>query len=247
MEFKDKVVMITGGASGIGAASAEAFAAAGARVLIADSNTQAGVELASRLPEACHVDCDVTMETAVAAAVEVALARWGHLDCAVNSAGTVGQFASLDTLGLDEWRRVIDINLTGLYLCLKYQLAAMKPRGSGAIVNISSGAGLIATPGLGAYCASKHGVLGLTKTAAMEFVKAGIRVNAVLPGATRTPMLETSMQADPALERMIVDSIPSGRMGEPAEIAEAILWLCSARASYVNGHSMLVDGGSVCR
>jgi len=134
-----------------------------------------------------------------------------------------------------------------VFLCVKHQLRWMKAQGHGAIVNIASGAGVIATPNMGAYCASKHGVLGITKTATQEVVKTGIRVNAVLPGSTRTPMVADSLKQSPEVEKMVLDSIPCGRFGEAVEVAQAIVWLCSDRASYVSGEAMLVDGGTVCR
>lgn len=245
-EFSTRRVLVTGGGSGIGAATALQLASLGATVVVADLD-DAGIGALGQQPgHAEYIRCDVSVERDVVAAVAVA-ERLGGLDGLVNCAGVAGTAAPLDEVDFAEWQRVIAINLSGVFLGLKHGLRAMKPRGRGAIVNVSSGAGLIGTPRLAPYCASKHGVLGLTRTAALETASLGVRVNAVLPGSVRTPMLEASMAGDPGVERMIADSIPCGRLGTPEEIAEAIVWLLSDSARYVNGHSLVVDGGSVCR
>ena len=176
--------------------------------------------------------------------VDKAVARWGHLDCALNNAGTTGVSAPTADYTLDDWNRAIALNLTGVFLCLKYELPAMLERG-GAIVNMASGAGLVGFPGLPAYVASKHGVVGLTRAAALEYASQGVRVNAICPGSTRTPMLEGFMGGDEQVERMMTRAVPLGRLGRPEEIAEAVVWLCSDAASFVVGHALAVDGGSV--
>tara|TARA_R110002110_G_scaffold157570_1_gene354460 strand:- start:3184 stop:3957 length:774 start_codon:yes stop_codon:yes gene_type:complete len=245
-DMQDKVALVTGAASGIGEACARQFLAQGCRLVLLDRDGDRLAALAAELG-AYAISGDVTAEQAVAEAVAACQTRFGGLHYAVNSAGVAGAPAALEDTTLEEWQRVTSINLTGVFLCLKHQLKAMKAAGSGAIVSISSGAGLIGTPGLAPYCASKHAVLGLTKTAAMEVARTGVRVNAVLPGSTRTPMLEDAMRQGPELETMILNSIPCGRLGTADEIAAAALWLCSAQASYVNGHSLVVDGATIAR
>ncbi|MDO8861986.1 SDR family NAD(P)-dependent oxidoreductase [Haliea sp. E1-2-M8] len=245
-DMQGKVALVTGAASGIGEACARQFAAQGCRLVLFDRNSDSVEALAVELG-AHAIAGDVTEERAVADAVAACQTHFGGLDYAVNSAGVAGKPAALEDTTMEEWLRVTGINLTGIFLCLKHQLKVMKAAGSGAIVSISSGAGLIGTPYLAPYCASKHAVLGLTKTAAMEVAPSGVRVNAVLPGSTRTPMLEDSMRQGPELETMILNSIPCGRLGTADEIAAAVLWLCSAQASYVNGHSLVVDGATISR
>ncbi len=250
MSLAGKSVMITGAASGIGAACAHKAAADGARLLLCDMDVERGEALRQELTSGgadCYFHvCNVTAEEDIETAVRKANKYFGRLDCAVNNAGITGPAAALESYRLEDWNQVIATNLTSVFLCVKHQLAAMKAQGSGAIVNVASGAGLIGTPNLVAYCASKHGVLGITKTAVAENPRSGVRINAVLPGSTRTPMLEQSM-ANPEVEKMILSSIPCGRLAEPEEIADAILWLCSDAAGYVNGQSLVVDNGGLSR
>lgn len=246
-----KAALVTGGASGIGRASAIALAKAGATVAIVDVNEDGGKETATLVVEeaggdAEFVRADVTQPDDVAAVVDKTVARWGHLDCAVNNAGTTGASAPTADYTLDEWTRTIELNLTSVFLCLKHEIPAMLERG-GAIVNMASGAGLVGFPGLPAYVASKHGVVGLTKAAALEYASQGIRINAICPGSTRTPMLEGFMGGDEKLERMLTRPIPVGRLGRPEEIAEAVVWLCSDAASFVVGQALAVDGGTIMR
>jgi NAD(P)-dependent dehydrogenase (short-subunit alcohol dehydrogenase family) len=169
--------------------------------------------------------------------------RYGRLDCAFNNAGIEGEFASTPELSLENWHRVISINLDGVFYCMKYEIQQMLKQGGGSIVNTSSVAGLIGLPGGSAYVAAKHGVAGLTKTAALEFAKANIRVNAVCPGFIRTPMVERVLDRGTFDEERVIASEPINRMGKPEEIAEAVLWLCSAAASFVTGVAFPVDGG----
>lgn len=251
MLLEGKSAIITGGASGIGEASCRLFVEEGASVLIADRNSEAGEALANELQEQGH-NChfylaDITSETTVKAMVEKAVELFGRLDCAVNNAGIGGEPQPIDEMSLQNWQQVMDINLTSVFLCLKHELKVMKAQQAGAIVNIASGAGLIAVPNMAGYCATKHGVLGLTKTAATENIREGIRVNAVLPGSTRTPLLEDSMSQGEEVEKMILGSVPCGRFGKPIEIAQNIAWLCSDRSSYVSGESICVDYATVCR
>ena len=251
MLLEGKSALITGGASGIGEASCRLFVEEGASVLIVDRNENAGEALAKELQDLgynCHFYlADITSENAVKSMIERAVVLFGRLDCAVNNAGIGGQPQSIDEMSLQNWQQVIDINLTSVFLCLKHELKIMKSQQAGTIVNIASGAGLIAVPNMAGYCATKHAVLGLTKTAATENIRAGIRINAILPGATLTPMLEDSMSQGQEVEKMILDSVPCGRFAKPIEVAQNIVWLCSDRASYISGESICVDYATVCR
>ncbi len=246
-----KVALVTGAGSGIGRASALAFAREGARVIVSDLDVEGGAETLDAIRkaggEASFIQADVSRESEVANLVQQTVATFDRLDCAHNNAGVSGVPAALHEMAADEWSRVLAINLSGVFLCLKYEIPQMIAQGGGAIVNTSSGAGLIGTPGLAHYCAAKHGVLGLTKTAALENARTGVRVNAICPGAVDTPMLRASMAGSQEIEKMVLRSQPTGRFGTPEEIAEAAVWLCSERASFVTGESMLVDGGSVAR
>lgn len=246
-----KVALVTGAASGIGRATALAMAREGARVLVADLQEAEAQKLIGEIQagggDAHFVRTDVTREADIEALVAAALERWDALDCAVNNAGITGAGGPIQDLSLEQWSRTIAVNLTSVFLCMKHELRAMQARGSGAIVNMASGAGIIAVPGLSPYCASKHGVMGLTKTAAAENARTGVRVNAICPGSTDTPMLRGAMAASPQMEKLILASQPGGRLGLPEEIAEAAVWLCSDRASFVTGEAMLVDGGAVNR
>jgi NAD(P)-dependent dehydrogenase (short-subunit alcohol dehydrogenase family) len=250
-DLADKVVIVTGGASGIGEACVRGLVDNGARVLIADVNRSLGEALAEELleegAEVDYLNTDITDEEQVAALMARADELYGRIDCAVNNAGIAGAPTPLEATNLDDWYRVIDVNLTGTFLCLKHELALMKAQNSGVIVNVSSGAGVSPAAFLCAYTASKHGVLGLTKSAVAETVKTPIRINTVLPGSTRTPMIEETMSLGREVEEMIMKSIPCGRMGIPDEIANAIIWLCSDQSSYVNGASLSVDGGTTNR
>jgi len=246
-----KSALVTGAASGIGRATAILFAREGARVLVCDVDEKGGRETVAAIAaaggEARFQRTDVTSEPDVAAAVRAAVASFGRLDCAFNNAGITGAAGLTQQVDLAAWNRTLAVNLTGVFLCLKHEIPVMVEQGGGAIVNTSSGAGLIAVPGLGAYCATKHAVLGLTKTAAVENAKTGVRVNAVCPGVIDTPMLRASISDIPGMEKMVLAAQPGGRFGRPEEIAEAAVWLCSDRASFVTGESMLVDGASVAR
>lgn len=246
-----KAALVTGGASGIGRSTVLAFAREGARVLVSDLDEAGGeavtAEVGQAGGEARFVRADVTSEAEVEAMVRAAVDAFGSLDCAVNNAGITGGGGPVQSLPLETWAQTLLVNLTSVFLCLKHELCAMQKQGSGSIVNIASGAGVIAVPGLSPYCASKHGVLGLTKTAAVENARTGVRVNALCPGSTDTPMLRSAMERDAKLEKLILASTAGGRLGLPEEVAEAAVWLCSDRASFVNGESMLVDGGTVAR
>jgi len=248
-EFATRAGLVTGAASGLGRATAVAFGAARARVVVADVDEAGGAETVAMVRavggDALFIGTDVTDPAQVAAMVSGCYAAYGSLDFAVNNAGTTGKGGRVGDYDLDDWRRTVSINLDGVFHCLRAELPIMERSGTGAIVNVASGAGLVGFAGLPAYVASKHGVVGLTKAAALEYAASGVRVNAVCPGATRTAMLEGYMAADPRIERMMTAGVPMGRLGNAEEIAAAILWLCSDAASFVVGHAMAVDGGSV--
>jgi len=245
-----KTVLVTGGASGIGRAAALAFAREGGRVLLADLDAEGGEATAGTARaaggEASFVRCDVSREESVEELVADAVARLGRLDAAFNNAGITGATGALHEIDLEGFERTLRVNLVSVFLCMKHEIRAMRAQGGGAIVNTASGAGVVATPMLSPYCASKHAILGLTKTAALEQARSGVRVNAVCPGSVDTPMLRRHMD-DPAVEKLIRAGQPGGRLGTPEEIAEAAVWLCSDRASFVSGASLFVDGAAVGR
>lgn len=248
MLLKDKIALITGAASGIGEATARLFVEEGAKVVLADINEAGLQKLVTELGEAAtYFSGDISSEDYVQALIAHVQETHGRLDCAVNNAGITGEPATIEGMELSQWQRILDVNLTSVFLCLKYELRLMREQGSGAIVNMASGAGLIAVPFMADYCASKHGVLGLTKTAASEVVKSGIRVNAILPGSVLTPALQKNLDLGEDMEKMIRGSVPCGRFGTSEEIAQNCVWLCCDRASYVSGISMSVDHATVCR
>jgi NAD(P)-dependent dehydrogenase (short-subunit alcohol dehydrogenase family) len=242
-----KVALVTGGGSGIGRASARAFARAGARVVVADVDAAAGEETARVIAadgsEGRFVRADVAREEDVAALVAAAVAAYGRLDCAHNNAGIEGQMALLAEYAEAEWARVLAVNLTGVWLCLKHEIARMARQGGGAIVNTASIAGLTGFARAPAYCASKHGVIGLTRSAAHGYAKAGIRVNAICPGWIETAMVDRIAASNPDLNTYLLGRTPVGRLGTPEEIAEAVVWLCSDAASFVTGAAIVADGG----
>jgi NAD(P)-dependent dehydrogenase (short-subunit alcohol dehydrogenase family) len=245
-----KVALITGASTGIGRATALMFADAGAKVVLANPhNVAAGEELErlirKRGGHALFVPADVTRADDVAGLVARTVEEFGRLDYAFNNAGVGGPPASVVDTDEAAWDMVLDVNLKGVWLCMKYQIPAMLQNGGGAIVNTSSAGGLVGTPGLGAYTASKHGVVGLTKVAALEYARAGIRVNAVCPGVIRTPMVDQAQQLDPALVDMLIARHPIGRIGAPDEVAAAVVWLCSDAATFITGVALPIDGGAV--
>ncbi len=250
--LEGKVALVTGGASGIGRATALTFAREGAKLIIADMNEDGGQQTVHMITEkggdATFVQVDVTSATEVEAMISKTVETYGRLDCAHNNAGisSGGQRAFTADYPEDRWHQVLAINLTGVWLCMKYEIPQMLQQGGGAIVNTASVAGLVGLPYASAYVASKHGVVGLTKTAALEYAKSGIRVNCVCPGYIETPMTEQGRN-DPERMAQMIASEPIGRIGNPEEIAESVVWLCSDAESFVTGHTMTVDGGYVAQ
>jgi NAD(P)-dependent dehydrogenase (short-subunit alcohol dehydrogenase family) len=248
-DFSGKVALVTGAGSGMGRAMAKIFAARGAAVVIADIDQEGGVSAVSEIRQAggtaLFVPTDVTRESEVQALVQATVDAYGRLDCAVNNAGFDGEVLPLVEQSAASFERVIAVNLAGVFFGLKHQIPVMLKQGGGAIVNTSSIAGLRGHPGIAPYVAAKHGVNGLTKTAAIEYGPQGIRVNALCPGGIRTPLLETYLLSAPQLRAAIIDANPLRRLGEPEEMAEVAIWLCSAAASYVNGHELVADGGKI--
>jgi len=250
-----KVALVTGGASGIGRATALAFAREGAKVVVADVAIAGGEETVRMVRAAggtaIFVQADVSRGNEVERMVKRGMETYGRLDCAFNNAGIQGDLAQTAACSEENWRRIIAINLTGVWLCMKYEIPPMLARGGGAIVNTASNFGLVGSDGMPAYAASKHGVVGLSKTAALEYAKAGVRVNAVCPGPTQTPLVDQVLRQQPQLADRIVAAItarePVGRMGRPEEIADAVVWLCSDAASFVTGAAIAVDGGFVAQ
>ena len=246
-----KVALITGAGSGIGRASALTFAREGAKVIVADIVVEGGEETVQLVQnaggEASFIKVDVSKAADVEAMINKVVETYGRIDCAHNNAGIEGQLAPTDEYSEEMFNRVLAINLAGVWLCMKYEIPHMLKQASGAIVNTASGAGLVGVAGMSAYVASKHGVVGLTKTAALEYAKSGIRVNAVCPGLIQTPMVERLTNAQPQLAEALVAAEPIGRTGRPEEIAESVVWLCSDAASFVTGHAMSVDGGYVAQ
>lgn len=247
--WKEQVALVTGAGSGIGRAAALAFADEGARVIVSDVHTSNGEDTVRVIresgKEADFVAADVAKASDVENLVYQAVKRHGRLDFAFNNAGIEGVMASTVDCSEENWDQTLAINLKGVWLCMKHELRHMLERGSGAIVNCSSVAGLVGFPQLPAYVASKHGIVGLTRTAALECAQQGVRINAVCPGVIHTPMVDRLEQTHPGLE--LAAGEPIGRMGTPEEIAGAVIWLCSERASFVTGQAWAIDGGWVAQ
>ena len=245
--FENKVALVTGAASGMGLATAQAFAAAGAAVVLADTREELAEAEARKLVAEGHraiaIRCDVSDDAQIAAMVKHTVAEFGRLDAAFNNAGVMAHIAPTAESTREEWDRVIGINLRGVWSCMKHELRQMERQGSGTIVNNASVGALTGNPGIGSYIASKHGVVGLTRTAALEYVKQGIRVNAVNPGLIDTQIARDVVRGNEHAYDDIAKNVPIGRAGRPEEIASAVLWLCSPGASYVIGHALTVDGG----
>jgi NAD(P)-dependent dehydrogenase (short-subunit alcohol dehydrogenase family) len=246
-ELQGKVGLVTGGTSGIGRETAVLLAKAGAKVVVAGRRELEGKETIELIRagggDGLFVKTDVSRASEVDALIQKAVEKFGRLDVAFNNAGVEGVWAPIIRQSEEDWDRTISINLKGVWLCLKYEIRQMlKQGGGGAIVNMASIMGLIGSAGVAAYSASKHGVIGLTKTAALETAKSGIRINAVCPGFTETPMADRIFRV-PAAHKYFLSCHPIGRFGRPTEIAEAVIWMCSDRASFMTGQSLVLDGG----
>jgi NAD(P)-dependent dehydrogenase (short-subunit alcohol dehydrogenase family) len=242
--FEGKTAFITGAASGIGRATAVAFAAEGARVVVTDRVEAALQETAEYVKESggevLAIACDVSKPEEIEAAVAQAVNTFGRIDCAFNNAGVENKATPLHEIELEEWDRILSINLRGTFVCMKHEIAQMVRQGSGVVVNTSSGAGIRGVAGGASYAASKHAMIGMTKSAALDYAKQNIRVNCVLPGNIATPMMDRFTGGD---IQKAIDLEPVGRLGKPEEIAEAVLWMCSDLGGFVTGASIVVDGG----
>jgi NAD(P)-dependent dehydrogenase (short-subunit alcohol dehydrogenase family) len=245
--FDGKVALVTGAAGGIGRAAALAFGRAGASVVVADLSAEGGQQTADLIREAggkaLFVKTNVAIASEVEAMAAAAVTEYGRIDCAFNNAGIEEEHLPLGESEEAVFDRIMAVNVKGVWLCMKYQIRQMLKQGGGAIVNTASVAGLVGAPTQPIYAASKHAVVGLTKTAAVEYGRAGIRVNSVCPGVINTPMLTRALEREPEREKRMRKIHPIGRFGEADEIANAALWLCSDQASFVTGHQLAVDGG----
>ncbi len=248
--FEGKVALVTGAASGIGRETAELYSQNGARVIVSDIDEEGGQQTTDVIQrhggEAAFVMADVSRPSQCEALIEETLKRFGRLDFACNNAGVTGEQNPTAEYGLESWQRVVEINLSGVFYCMKYEIPAMQRSGGGSIVNMASILGLVAFAGAPAYVASKHGVVGLTASAAVEYGKENIRINSVGPGFIRTPMI-SDLEEDPEMHAQLVSMHPIGRLGEPQEVAELVMWLSSDKASFVTGAYYPVDGGYLAR
>lgn len=249
--WSEQVAVVTGAGSGIGRAAALAFAGGGARVVSSDISEHNGEQTARLIREqggeAIFVKADVSHASNVEQLVDATVKTYGRLDFAFNNAGMDGAMASTAECTEANWDRVVDLNLKGVWLCMKYELRQMLTQRHGVIVNCASVAGLVGMQQLPAYVASKHGVVGLTRAASLEYARSGIRVNAVCPGAIRTPLVDRVIRERPEMEAQLTAAEPIGRLGTPEEVAAAVMWLCADAASFVTGQALAVDGGWVAQ
>ncbi len=249
--FKDQVALVTGAASGMGLAASKAFAASGASVVMVDVNEEAVTNAAAELNAAGYsaigIRCNVANIDEVKTMVDQAVATFGRIDAAFNNAGVQSPVAETAIADPEDYDFVMDINLRGIWNCMKYELIQMKKQGSGAIVNNSSLGGLVGIAERGIYHASKHGVVGLTKSAGLEYAPQNIRVNAICPGIIETPMVSGMLESQPEAMAELMKDVPIKRLGRADEIADAVLWLCSPASTFVIGHALPVDGGYTVR
>ena len=245
--FAGKVAFVTGASSGIGRATALAFARAGAAVVVADVDVNGNQETAELIKElggqALAVTCDVTKSQEVTSALERTVETFGRLDAAFNNAGIEQPVAPIGDISDEEFDRIVAVNLRGVFACIRQEVPLMLANGGGTIVNTASGAGVVGIAGQAAYCASKFGIVGMTKAAALDYASAGVRINAVCPGIIQTPMMDRFTGGTDEGRARVVAQEPVGRMGTPEEIADAVLWLSSDASSFVVGHALVVDGG----
>jgi len=250
LDMTGRVAIVTGAGSGIGAKAAALIAARGAAVVLADINAAGCEATGERIRQAggraTAIAADLTIETDVCATIDLALSTYGGLHAAFNNAGIGSKGTPLTDISIEDWQRMMAVNLTSVFLCLKHQIRHMKDHGGGSIVNTASGAGVVGFPNVIDYVAAKHGVVGLTRAAAIDYATHGIRVNAILPGGIETPMLTAAMGQDEVVRTAVEQGHPIGRLGQPNEIAEAAAWLLSDAASFVTGSAMAVDGGYTC-
>ena len=249
--MEGKVALVTGGGSGIGQAASVIFARRGATVAVVDRNAEGGADTVAQIEAEGGMGrfftTDVTDEDQVAALVAAVASEFGSLDCAFNNAGITHPSRLFHELALDQWNEMIAVNLTSVFLCMKHEIIQMLAQGGGAIVNTASGAALIPAPGQPHYTAAKRGVLGLTTYASDELNNKGIRVNAICPGMIDTPMVASWRESSPEMAEAVIQMMPGGRLGQPEEVAEAAVWLCSDEARWVSGDTMVVDGGMLNR
>jgi NAD(P)-dependent dehydrogenase (short-subunit alcohol dehydrogenase family) len=247
--FKNKVALVTGGSFGIGRATAIAFAKNGAKVVVADyiEDDETINEIKKIGGEAIFIKCDVSKNTDVENLIKKTIQQYGQLDFAYNNAGVEGITAITHECTEENWDRTISINLKGIWLCMKNEIPEMLKKGKGVIVNCASIAGIVGFQGAPAYVASKHGIIGLTKTSALEYARRGIRINVVCPGVIKTPMITRSTGNKKDVEDQYAEKEPMGRLGTPEEIANAVIWLCADESSFVTGHELVVDGGWVAQ
>ena len=247
MILQDEVALVTGGTSGIGRATAIALGAAGAKVVFSGRRDVEGEKTAKLIretgAECLYVHSDASNEEDIKALVQKTVATYGRLDCAFNNAGIESPMKPLHEHSLEQFDKLMAINVRGLFLCMKYEIQQMLTQGTGVIINNSSTSGLVAFAGTSPYVASKHAVMGLTRAAALDYAQQGIRINAVNPGLTATEMIDRFSNKDPALEQQLASIVPMGRMGKPEEIASTVVFLCSDAASYITGQSLTIDGG----
>lgn len=245
--LENKVALVTGGTSGIGKATAIALGIAGAKVVFSGRREEEGENIANSMrqsgAECLFVRSDVSSESDVKALIQKTVESYGRLDCAFNNAGIESSAKPLHEQSIEHFDNLMAVNVRGLFLCMKYEIQQMMTQGSGVIINNSSVSGLVAFAGTSPYVASKHAVMGLTRTAALDYAKQGIRINAVNPGLIATEMLDRFSHKDPALEQQLASIVPMDRMGQPGEIAATVVFLCSDAASYITGQSIVIDGG----
>lgn len=249
--LEGKIALVTGGSSGIGRATALEFAREGSKVVVADIQVESGEETVTMIKkaggDALFVRADVSRAAEVEALINTTVNAYGRLDCAHNNAGIDGTMATTANYTEEDWDRIITINLKGTWLCMKHEILQMLEQGGGAIVNTASTNGMVGFPGMPAYSASKGGIIQLTRTAALEYARSGIRINAVCPGTIQTPMLERIAANITNAGTPFALDLPSGRIGAPEEVAGAVVWLCSDAASFVTGHTLVVDGGMIAK